>query len=132
MAKRLFPYLGDERLLLPLRDMLDDASVFTLSRTEGGLVSSDTVRITARKILSTLLRDKTLLSIETPDGQFLVSDSDRAAIFGEGVSEVASCGLLKAWLTDHWQEIVAQAAKIRAQSDRIYRLPAKPQGHREK
>ena len=128
MVKIVFPYLADERLLLPLKDMLDDSSVYRSERSEGGHVGTTSVRLAARKMLSNIIFDKELLSLDLPEGQSIMSGGDQAAIFGEDVSEADSCALLKAWITNHWTEISAQAAKLRAKPDRTYELPRKPLG----
>lgn len=123
LAERLFPYLADERLLLPLKDMLDETSVHRFDKAEGAADIPVTTRAAARRLFSRILKDKDLLSAGTPEGEVLMSADDRAAIFGEDVPEAESCALLKAWLTSHWQEITNQAASARARKDREYRRP---------
>lgn len=124
MNQKLFPYLADERMLLPLKDMLDDSSVYRTERTEGGGVATTSVRRAAKGMFRRILFDKDLLSMDTDEGKYLMGEADIEAIFGGTATEEVSCGLLKTWITDHWQEIASQAAKARAKADREYEPPS--------
>ena len=123
MAEKLFPYLADERLLLPLKDMLDDTSVYQVHRAEGAEDIPESTRNAARNLIGRILQNKNLLSSGYPEAKYILSAADQAAIYGVDVSEATSCALLKTWLTNHWQEITNQAAIARAKQNREYRKP---------
>ena len=133
LAILLFPYLADERVLAPLKDMLDDASIYEIRSLGEGwdhkMVTS--VRNKAFYEIYGYIYDEDLLKVGFPDGQYLM---DAAELSGMGISddkinEAEQCALLKTWLNAHWQEIAAKCAEARALPDAERDYPS-PRGRR--
>lgn len=124
LVQELFPYLADERMLLSLKDMLDDNSTYRLDKAEGIEPKVDTTRRFTKQIFTKLLSGKNLLSYGYPEGEIIVSRADRALFSERNLSESDSCGLYKKWLTDNWQLIAAQCKKLRDDTEREYIEPS--------
>jgi len=134
LARFLFPYLVDERVLAPLIDMLDDDSVYQVRiwGEERKEKVYTTVRSIANGEICRFLRDHDLLSVGLPENQYFLSDADlQHTELGSGrrtleddAKESAGCGFLKTWLTNHWQQVVAKCVEARAKPNRAYQGPA--------
>lgn len=125
MADRLFPYLARAGVLNPLKDLLDDASAYESFRNEGRSIATTTTRRKSAGILRKLIFSKDLLSIDLPNGEYLMSPADMESIYGESVSEVDTCSRLKVWMNTNWSTIESQCVKIAAATDPPYSLPHK-------
>lgn len=127
MANLLFPYLAQASVLEPLEMMLDDSSVYETVRSEGGHVFTTTVRRQAAGFMFKFIfgRDRDLLSIDLPEGQYIMSNTDRESIYNDGVSEGDACARLKAWMIAHRAIVESQCVKIAAATDPPYSLPHK-------
>lgn len=128
LAILLFPYLADERLLAPLKDMLDDVTVYQIRKIgDSGRKKYTTVRNRAFFKIVGHLYDEDLLKVGFPDGQYLMdaAELDALNISADNMNEAAQCGILKTWLNAHWQEVVAKCAEARAKpdSERMYPTP---------
>ena len=128
LGKLLFPYLADERVLAPFKDMLDDATVYEIRKygEQPVMTYYTTVRNVAFHEICGYLHDEDLLRVGFPEGQYLM---DAAVLDGLGINanntnEAEQCAFLKAWLTAHWTEVVAKCAEARAKPDREYRGPS--------
>ena len=101
-AANRFDWYFDPRLLELYKEMLDDPTAYTEKNTmaEGLPPRSSTVRRDARtKILWALNKTLDMNVDVTP---FKIAD------------EAAGCAALKAWLTDHWGQVTAKCAEVKA------------------
>ena len=128
LGKLLFPYLADERVLAPFKDMLDDATVYEIRKLGEGIPDMvTTVREEAFYEIYGYLYDEDLLRVGFPEGLYLMDATvlDGLGISDDKTNEAEQCAFLKTWLTAHWQEVVAKCAEARAKPDaeRMYPSP---------
>lgn len=120
LGRYLFPWLADERVLVPLRDMLDDSTVYENKKVnEGGWRYIATVRREASHCLIGYIYDDSLLHMGMPENQHLMSAAELAAlkIGDDRTKEPTMCQALKAWYTTHWTEVTAKCAEVRLKPD---------------
>ena len=128
LGKLLFPYLADERLLAPFKEMLDDATIYEIRSIGERLPKMvTTVRHVAFYEIYGSLYDEDLLRVGFPEGQYLMEAAvlDGLGINDDKTNEAEQCVFLKTWLTAHWTEVVAKCAEARAKpdADRVYKGP---------
>lgn len=127
LGRYLFPWLADERVLAPLKDMLDDSSMYESKKlNEGGWVQQIRVRLQAYWEIYGYIHDSSLLQIGLPEGQFIVSATELSAMDTDNVDEATACQRMKAWLDSHWTEVATKCAEIRTKpdSEREFRGPS--------
>jgi hypothetical protein len=120
LGRLLFPWLADERILAPLRDMLDDQTLYRIRKFgDAGIKEYITVRNVAYHAVSGAIYDHDLLSVGLPEGQYLMDATqlDTLEISDDKSNEAASCAALKTWVNAHWAEITAKCAEARALPD---------------
>lgn len=129
LGRYLFPWLADERVLAPLKDMLDDPTMYENRKlNEGGWRYIATVRREASHCLIGYIYDDGLLRSGMPEDQYLMGAAELAAlkIGDDKTKETGMCLALKTWYTAHWAEVTAKCAEIRAKADseREFRGPS--------
>lgn len=128
LGRLLFPWLADEQILAPMRDMLDDQTLYrTRKLGESGRKIYFTVRYEAFYEICGYLYDHDLLSVGLPEGQYLMNASqlDALDISGDRSNEAASCAALKTWVNAHWADITAKCAEARTKSGRQFSGPSR-------
>ncbi|MCF7676124.1 MAG: hypothetical protein K9M97_12315 [Akkermansiaceae bacterium] len=127
LGRYLFPWLADERVLAPLRDMLDDASLYQL-RSVGEESPKERISVQNRAYFEIYgyIHNSSLLQLGMPDDQYLMSEADIQATNIEVVDLGTACQRMKAWLDAHWTEVTAKCAEVRAKpdSERHFRGPS--------
>jgi hypothetical protein len=126
LGRLLFPWLADERVLAPFKDMLDDATIYETRKVGERLPAMvTTVREEAFHVIIRCIYNDDLLRVGFPEGQYLMdaAELDALRISDDKLNEAAQCGLLKTWLNAHWQEVVAKCAEARAEPKRIFSSP---------
>ena len=128
LGKLLFPYLADERVFAPFKDMLDDITIYEVRKIgESGKKDYITVRHVAFYEIYGYLYDGDLLRVGFPEGQYLMDATvlNGLRINDDKSNETEQCAFMKTWLTAHWQDVVAKCAEARAKpdADRIYPSP---------